>query len=114
MNWFLDNWYLLILGGVFLWLLVMFCIHFLQLPTPAKIAKVKEWLLLAVIEAERQLGSGTGQLKLRLVYDWFVKRFPAVATWISFDTFAQWVDESLEQMQDILRQNVAVKKYVRG
>ncbi|MFR6482019.1 MAG: hypothetical protein ACLUPD_10785 [Anaerotignum faecicola] len=41
--------------------------------------KVKEWLLLAVTEAEKELGSGTGQLKLRYVYDLFLRRFPAVA-----------------------------------
>ncbi|MCM1334369.1 MAG: hypothetical protein NC084_12545 [Bacteroides sp.] len=28
-------------------------------------SNVKEWLLLAVTEAEKALGSGTGQLKLR-------------------------------------------------
>lgn len=38
---------------------------------------VKEWLLLAVTEAEKALGSGTGQLKLRQTYQMFVKTFPA-------------------------------------
>lgn len=34
--------------------------------------KIVEWLVYAVTEAEKQLGNGTGQLKLRLCYDWFI------------------------------------------
>ena len=63
-------------------------------------------------EAEKELGSGTGQLKLRQVYDLFVQRFPAVAAVISFDTFSGWVDEALEQMREMLEQNQNVQKYV--
>ncbi|MGN0133176.1 MAG: hypothetical protein ACI4AO_00485, partial [Anaerotignum sp.] len=55
-----------------------------------------------------------GQLKLRQVYDVFVQRFPAIAMAVSFDTFSQWVDEALENMRDMLKQNQAVKNLVGG
>ncbi|MFW5632298.1 MAG: hypothetical protein ACOCMZ_04080, partial [Acetivibrio ethanolgignens] len=70
--------------------------------------------LWAVTQAEAELGSGTGQLKLRQVYDVFVQRFPAVAMVVSFDTFSLWVDEALDDMRDMLKQNQAVRSMVGG
>ena len=46
--------------------------RFVGLPTEAQLDKVREWLLWAVTEAEKELGGGTGALKLRQVYDLFV------------------------------------------
>ena len=51
---------------------------------------------------------------MRQVYDVFVQRFPAIAMAVSFDTFSQWVDEALEDMRDMLKQNQAVKNLVGG
>ena len=51
--------------------------------------KIAEWLTYAVSEAEKQLGGGTGQLKLRLVYDWFVEKFPVVSSIIPFTVFSK-------------------------
>lgn len=75
---FMENWYICsalmavtAVIGVEIW-------RFLKLPTRVQIDKVKEWLLWAVTEAEKELGSGTGQLKLRQVYDLFVQRFPVI------------------------------------
>ena len=39
----------------------------------------KEWLLFAVTEAEKSLGGGTGELKLHVTYDAFIKRFPLLS-----------------------------------
>lgn len=111
---FLDNWYLLIAILAVTVVIGIAIGKFLNLPTKDQIEKVKEWLLWAVTQAEAELGSGTGQLKLRSVYDIFVQRFPAVAKAISFDTFSMWVDEALEEMREMLKQNKAVKKLVEG
>lgn len=67
--------------------------------------KIKEWLLFAVFEAERYLGGGTGQLKLRLVYDWFVTKFPWAVNLVTFETFSGWADEALEKMAQIMEDN---------
>ena len=45
---------------------------------------ISEWLLLAVIKAEKELGSGTGQVKLRYVYDLFIDKFKVMSMFITF------------------------------
>jgi len=113
-QWIVENWYLLAAGIAAAAAACFAVLRFFQLPSAAQAAKVKEWLLWAVIQAEKELGSGTGQVKLRQVYDLFVQRFPAVAAAVSFDTFGGWVDEALEEMREMLKQNRAVKELVEG
>lgn len=79
LQWFVENWYFVVTGIVLIVVGGMVVFDFLQLPRKNHIAQVKQWLLIAVVEAEKQLGGGTGELKLRKVYDWFVERFPVVA-----------------------------------
>ena len=110
----IENWYVIV--GL---LAVLECViyagyRFLKLPTKAQAAKVKEWLLWAVTNAEKELGGGTGKLKLRQVYDLFVQRFPAVAMAVSFDTFSQWVDDALTEMRKMLVENKAAAELVKG
>lgn len=77
-------------------------------------AKIMEWLKFAVIEAEKYLGGGTGQLKLRTVYDWFIEQFPIVAAIVPFEVFSAWVDVALVTMEAWLDDNKKVKTYVTG
>ena len=86
--------------------------NFAELPTNGQIAKVKEWLLYAVTIAEKEYGGGTGQIKLRYVYDMFVQKFEWIAKAVSFETFSSWVDAALEQMKKILESNQAVANLV--
>ena len=87
---------------------------FVKMPSNSQITKVKEWLLWAVTEAERELGSGTGQLKLRYVYDMFIVKFPAIAKVISFEAFSLMVDEVLEKFRDLLDKNKSLQNYITG
>lgn len=64
--------------------------------------KVKNWLVMAVGEAERLFGSGTGQLKLRSVYNEFVKMFPKLSMIITFNRFSFLVDEALDILEHML------------
>lgn len=112
--WLAENWYLALTAVVMVVMAVVLVGSFVKLPTKEQIAKIKEWLLYAVTEAEKELGGGTGQLKLRQVYDLFVQRFPAVAAVISFDTFSLWVDEALEQMRELLAKNEHAAAYVEN
>lgn len=73
---------------------------------------VKEWLLLAVTEAEKALGEKTGKLKLRFVYENFVSLFPLFSKFIKFETFVSWVDGALDEMKKILKTNKAMQDYV--
>ena len=67
--------------------------------------KILEWLKYAVTEAEKILGEKTGQLKLRLVYDWFVQKFPACAAILPFKVFSSWVDVALETLRKWLNED---------
>lgn len=85
---------------------------FAKLSRKKKVENIKEWLKLAVVEAEKTLGGGTGQLKLRYVYDQAVAQFPWIASLVSFETFSAWVDEALEWMEKQLEQNQAITNYI--
>jgi hypothetical protein len=114
MTFMMENWYIII-GLVAVAVVIGITIgKFLNLPTGEQIDKCREWLLYAVIQAEQAMGSGTGQLKLRAVYDLFIQRFPVVAKAISFDTFMQWVDDALVEMREMLKNNKKLKQMVEG
>ena len=102
MNWVTENWFLISALVAVLGCAGAAVYKFAGLLTDKQIEKLKEWLLWAVTVAEKELGGGTGALKLRYVYDWFVRTFPWLAKMISFEYFSQMVDEALEQMKKCL------------
>lgn len=75
---------------------------------------IREWLKYAVTLAEKALGSGTGQLKLRQVYEAFIEKFSFISKIISFDEFSELVDDALEWMKNQLESNSAVAALVNG
>lgn len=102
MDYIMNNWFLLIAAIAVTCMCIFVVVDFKRKPRAEQIADVKEWLLWAVNRAEEELGSGTGPMKLRMCYDMFVSKFPWVAKVVSFDTFAGWVDESLEALEKYL------------
>lgn len=108
----INNWLTIILSIAALAVFVVKVVQFVRSPSDKQIENLKEWLKLAVTEAEAALGSGTGQLKLREVYDMAVEKFPWVGEFITFETFSTWVDEALEWMNNQLESNEKVKAYV--
>ena len=108
-----DNWPLFAAVAV-AFILAAWLYIFLTRPSDDQITAVKAWLLLAVTNAERDLGGGTGKLKLRQVYDLFIQRFPYIARWISFDLFSEWVDEALDEMKRLLTSNQAMRDYINA
>lgn len=114
MEFILEYWYIILAVAVLLAVTIIAAVRFFKQPSGEQIKKVKEWLLAAVLAAERELGgNGTGSLKLRMVYDMFVARFPWVAKFISFGTFSVWVDEALETVEEWLK-NDNIAEYVAG
>lgn len=116
MEWLIENWFLIVAllscGAV----AICFVFRFLGMPTEKQKAKIKEWLIWACIEAERALRSGTGQLKLREVWNMFcaVPAFTWVARIISFEVFSGWVSEALTEVKQMLISNNALAEYVYG
>lgn len=76
--------------------------------------KVIEWLKGAVTKAEKELGSGTGQLKLRTVYDWYIAKFPFLAAVLPFEVFSAWVDVALDELEKWLDDNNKIENYVKN
>lgn len=87
--------------------------YFMTLSKEKRIEMVREWLLLAVVEAEKALGSNTGQLKLRYVYDLFLSKFKYLSLVISFSQFSMLVDEALEIMRGMISNNKQVEQYIK-
>ena len=114
MKFIVENWFVIVamaaVGGS-----IGYAIYsFVKMPSDKQLNKVREWLLYAVTKAEKELGAGTGKLKLRYVYDMFVARFEWLAKVITFEMFSMMVDEALEQMKAMLEQNEAALKFVEN
>lgn len=110
----IENWVM-----YFISLVVGICIgnwifNFLKMPSTAQLNKIKEWLLWAVAAAEKELGSGTGQLKLRYVYGLFTQTWNSIAKVISFEDFSALVDEALVRFKNMTQTNSHVANYVEG
>lgn len=114
MKFITENWFVIVaiaaMGGSIGYAIYTFC----KMPSEKQLNKVREWLLYAVTTAEKELGAGTGKIKLRYVYDMFVARFDWLAKVITFDMFSMMVDDALEKMKDMLDSNKAVQSLVAG
>ena len=116
MTWLIENWMVVFGLAVAVIIAVLVVYRFFGLPTEKQVEKIKEWLIWACIEAERALQSGTGQLKLRGVYNMFcsVPAFTWVAKLISFELFSEWVSDALATAKEMMINNKALAEYVYG
>ena len=112
MNWLIAN-YDVIIGILVLITICSLSIYeFIMIGKEKQLIKVKEWLLYACIEAEKSLGSGTGVVKLRYVYDLFCGKFSFLKLVVSFEEFSEMVDQSLVTMREMLSTNENIKRIV--
>lgn len=75
---------------------------FCKLERQQQMSKIKQWLLIAVLEAESLLGSKTGAIKLRVVYNRFIDKFKVMSHIVSYEMFCALVDEALDEMKQII------------
>lgn len=101
----IDYWHIIVALIILLIVASVLVYKFFKQPSDVQLRKVRAWLLYAVTQAEAEMGSGTGKLKLRYVYDLFITRFKWISLVISFDTFADLVHDSLDEMRDMLKNN---------
>lgn len=114
MEWLVDNWQLVV-AGVAVFIIAGFYVYsFIKSPNDKKYAKVRDWLLFAVIEAEEAFGSKTGELKLRYVYNLFTIRYKWLALIVPFEKFKSMVDYALDEMRELLEENEQNKKKAEG
>ena len=100
-----------------IWLIVLAAViysvvRFLRMPSEEQVRIIKECLLNWVVQAEAELGSGSGKVKLSEVYGQFVTAFPIIKNAVSFEQFSAWVDDALEQMRDMLKTNPNLRDVV--
>lgn len=88
-----------------------FVFTFIRKSREEKITAVKEWLLFCVTKMENIYGSGTGQIKLRAAWDFALQRFPFLAMLVTFDEFSEWIDEALEKMKEMLK-NEKIESFI--
>lgn len=112
MKFLIDYWEIFV--SIIILVIVLFLTfdNFIKKPKSEQIEKIQEWLLWAVTQAEKNLGGGTGQLKLRYVYDMFINRFPDISQLISFNAFSSMVDQALVKMRHLLNTNNKIETYV--
>ena len=108
----IEYWPLILVTLASICVIAYFVYIFIKMPTAKQLEKVKEWLLFAVTEAEKEFGSGTGQIKLRYVYDKFLTKFPYLTSVISFELFSNLVDETLIKFRELLELNKNIQNYV--
>lgn len=111
-NSIINLWYVWFTVGVICFVAGFKINAFMKQPKPTQISNIRNWLVLMCVKAEKQLGGGTGQLKLRLVYDWFINKFPEIANIVSFETFGKWVDDALIEAKHLMETNASINNYV--
>lgn len=112
MEWITTNWPILVALIAVLTVMIYAIYKFSKEPREQQLNKIREWLLYAVTAAQKEFGSGTGQIKLRYVYDKFLTKFPAFAPIISFELFSSLVDEALVKFKAILETNNKIQHYI--
>lgn len=113
-NFIAENWFLIVFALVAIIFVTCSIIRFIYMPTAKQIENLMEWLKIAVVEAEKQFQSGTGQLKLRAVYESAVIAFPWIAKYMTFEKFSQLVDIALVWMREQIEQNEKIREYIEG
>jgi magnesium-transporting ATPase (P-type) len=113
MEFLTQNLWLIVLVIAIVILAVVYICKFTKMPKEEQIKQIKEWLLYAVAEAEKELGGGTGKLKLRYVYDKFIAEFDSLALLIPFETFSNLVDEVLEEFRNLLKTSTSISNYIK-
>jgi hypothetical protein len=119
MNLFIENlinsdWYLIACYAICTVCVIYIINRNVFKPSDKQVAKIEQWLLWAVTDAERFLGSGTGQLKLSFVYGSFVKAFPWISRIVTVTMFSELVGKALVKMRDMLNKNAKAAIIVAG
>lgn len=74
---------------------------------------IMKMLYALVTEAEKELGSGTGSLKLATVIAQIYPKLPAVIKlFVTEKTITKWVEDALATAKEAWKQNMAIAEYI--
>lgn len=107
-----DYWFLILAAIAVVSVVSIKVYNWLKQPNEKQLEQVRQWLIFAVAKAEKELGSGTGELKLRYVYNMFIAKFPAIALFISFEDFSEMVSKALEELEQLISHNDKIQTLI--
>jgi hypothetical protein len=114
MEWLTNN-YVLVIGLIIIAIgAVITAYKFTQKSNEQKVAAIREWLKYAVTVTEKALGEKTGKLKLQMAWSMATAQFPFITKVMTFDQFAEFVDEALKWMNKQLEDNPNIRAIVIG
>lgn len=105
LNWLIENWFLIVIFLCFFGKSIINTINFLLMEPNKRLLLIRENILNLVLKAEEQLGSKTGELKLKLVISSFYKKYPIARFIISETKLRNIIEESVTEMKNILKKN---------
>lgn len=81
---------------------IVIAIALISLAILIRVKGIKYWLRYAVVEAEKELGSKTGKLKLEYVYNKAAKTFPIILFILPRKVFDKLVLTALKYLDEML------------
>ena len=112
MNILIEYWYFFVIIAALGFLIGTTINKFIQMPNSQKLNSIKQWAIYACALAQKELGSGTGELKMRYTYDLFVSTFPFLAQIISYERYKEIAENALLEFKRMLETNPNVKRLV--
>lgn len=105
-NWIIANWDFILLIAA-----ALACVLFAIFKGNKGI--VMKMLYALVTEAEKELGSGTGSLKLAQVIERIYPKLPTIIkTFISEKTLQRWVEKALAAAKEAWANNIKLAEYI--
>lgn len=91
-------------------LAAIYVVDMMKKPKEEQLKELEKYLRYLVWQAEEYFGSKTGQLKLAMVYNLAVQKFPWIAEVMTYEEFDQkYVKGALEWLKKQLEENQAVR-----
>ena len=104
-NFLINNWLDIAVAVVFIAIIVVLYKH-------SKIEVIKKIILALVVQAEKSLGSGTGELKYALVIERVYNKLPfIIRVLFSKKDIDNYIEEAVIKMKGILNNNVNLIGY---
>ena len=103
-------WYLIVVAIAIIAVVSIKTYIFLKKPGKDQLNKIQEWLVWAVAQAEKELGSGTGQMKIKYVYNLFITKFPSIAIFVPYSLFSSMVEKALDEFKDLISNNQRISE----
>ncbi len=105
LNWLVEYWFVIVVFVCVLFVLIVHIVKFLIMEPNKKLSFIKDTIFSLVLMAEKELGSKTGEAKLKLVITTFYKKYPFARFILPENKLIEVIEESVVEMKNILKKN---------